>query len=270
MKTVQDILKESGLTDEQIAQIDAKATEGFTKILSTASQEREQAELAKRAVEQKYDTEIAPALDNWANEKTQKDAEIAFYKTQFEGAKAAGFISADAPGKPVVRDSGGKFVAGANEVPGSPAIVAKLTKDVGGAVGSILDLNWKYQSLFGKPMPDSPTTLIREAEAQRMDPIAYAAKKYDFAAKEAAMKAEEQKKHDDAITAAAIAENDKKWAEKVGNNPNIRQAEVSRFSVLDKAVKDGERPDPLKMTREERHSATRQAINKEMASNTVN
>jgi tRNA(Ser,Leu) C12 N-acetylase TAN1 len=46
---------------------------------------------------------------------------------------------------------------------------------------------------------DSPTTIIREATAQRMSPADYAAKKYDFAGKEAAKRAEEQKKHDDFV-----------------------------------------------------------------------
>ncbi len=233
MKTVAEILKETGLTDEQISALDPKVTAGLTTVVSTAAQAQEAAENAKRLQAQQYDQEIAPALDAWGNEKAQKDAEIAFYKAQLEGAKAGGFVPAALPNAP-------------------------------------LDLTWKYTSLYGTPMPDSPTALIAEANAQRMDPVSYAAKKYDFAGKEAAKKAEEQKKHDDAITQAAVAENDKKWEERVGNNPMVRQAEASKFSVLDKAVKANERPNPLGMsgmTREQRHEITRQSIQKEMAAN---
>ena len=136
---------------------------------------------------------------------------------------------------------------------------------------SPLDTQWKYRSLYGTEMPDSPTTIIREASAQRMSPSDYAAKKYDFAGKEAAKRADEQKKHDDAIRKETADQKDKEWSEKVGSNPNVRQAETSRFSEIDKAVKSGERPDPMKMTREQRHAATQQVIRKEIAQNeTVN
>src|SRR6266851_6135617 len=233
MKTVAEILKETGLTDEQISALDPKVTAGLTTVVSTAAQAQEAAENAKRLQAQQYDQEIAPALDAWGNEKAQKDAEIAFYKAQLEGAKAGGFVPAALPNAPApvapARTPDGKFVANANPVPGSPEYVANFRKEAGAAIGSMLDLTWKYQSLYGTPMPDSPTALIAEANAQRMDPVSYAAKKYDFAGKEAAKKAAEQKAHDDAIVKATEDKKDKEWAEKFGNNPMIRQAEVSKF-----------------------------------------
>src|SRR4051794_30252905 len=75
------------------------------------------------------------------------------------------------------------------------------------------------------------------------EPYGIRREKVRLCRKEAAKKAEEQKKHDDAIRAETLAASNKEWSEKVGNNPNIRQAEVSRFSNLEKAVKAGERPD---------------------------
>src|SRR2546430_9079168 len=101
MKTVEEILRESGLTDEQIKALDAKVLTGVTTVLSTANQAQEQAELARRAQAQQYDSEIAPALDNWANDKARIEAQLAFYKMQAEQAKAGGFLPADAPGTPV-------------------------------------------------------------------------------------------------------------------------------------------------------------------------
>jgi hypothetical protein len=267
MKTVEQILKETGLSDEQIKALDPKVVTGFTTVVTSASQSLEAAELAKRAQEQQYSTEIAPALDNWANEKASYDAKIAAYDAALKAAKEGGFqvpdILAAKPAEPA-RTADGKFVAGQNQVPGSPQLVENLKNELSAAFQFTADTTHRYRTLYGTEMPDSPTTIIREATAQRMSPSEYAAKKYNFAQKEQEIAAEKQKKHDDAIVAAALAENDKKWSEKVGSNPMIRQAEASKFSNLDKAVKAGERHDPLKMTREQRHEATRQSIMKEI------
>jgi hypothetical protein len=270
MKTVAEVLKETGLTDEQISALDPKLVTGVTTILSTAQQAQEKAELAQRATNEKFETEISPALDAWANDKAALAAKMAAYDAALKAAEEGGFKIPDILKAPIAaavtppRTADGKFVAGST---GSPEFVQGLKNEVGAAFGFVADTTWKYRTLYGTEMPDSPTTIIREATAQRLDPAVYAAKKYDFAGKEAAKRAEEQKKHDDAITAAAIAENDKKWAERVGSNPNIRQAEASKFSVLQKAVDAKERPSPLGLTREERHRNTSQAIQKEIAEN---
>lgn len=270
MPSVEEILKQTGLSDEQIKALDPKAMAGFTQVVTSAQQQLDAAELAKRSVSQKWDEEISPALDSWGNEKARLDAEVAFYKAQLEGAKAGGFVATPPPGTPPAtppaRTPDGKFVAGNSSVPGSPDFV-KLRDDIGGAFAFAADTSWKYRSLFGTEMPDSPTTIIREAAAQRMAPGDYAAKKYDFAGKEKAKREDEQKKHDDAIRKEAVDEVTRKFAEQGGNNPNVRQAEASKFSTLQSAVKEGTRPDPLKMTREQRHAATGQTIRKEIAAN---
>jgi hypothetical protein len=280
-KTVEEILRESGLTDEQIKALDAKVVSGLTQVVSTATQTLEAAELAKRAQAEQYDTNIAPALDAWANEKAQKDAEIAFYKAQLDGAKAGGFITTTLPGTlptpaagtpAAVRGPDGKFVAGGNPVPGSPSFDPnKLRDDIGAAFSFSADTQWKYRTLFGKEMPDSPTTLIREATAQHMSPSAWAAKKYDFAGKEKAISEQQQKDHDDAIRKEVAAAKDKEWGEKVGSNPDVRRAEVSRFSEINKAVKAGTRPDPLApgLSEAQRDAGTRSAIRAEVATQTV-
>jgi hypothetical protein len=271
-KTVEDILRESGLTDEQIKAIDEKVKTGLTQVVSTAAQTLEQAENVKRLQAQQYEQEIAPALDKWANEKAAADTKLAAYEAALKAAKEGGFqipeILNTAPA--AQRDQTGRFVTGANQVPGSPAFVdieKKLRDDLGGAFSFAADTQWKYRSLFGTEMPDAPTAIIREAAAQRMSPADYAAKKYGFAEKEAARKAEEKKKEIDAAVTAAVSAKEKEWAERGGNNPNLRQAITSQFSTIDKAVKEGTRPDPLKMTREQRHAATRQVITRELAEN---
>lgn len=269
MPTVQEVLKATGMTDEQIAGLDPKLLSGVTTLVTTAQQALDKAELERRAVSETYDRDIAPALDNWANEAARLKAEVAFYKTQAEQAKAGGFIPTDAPGTPPVtptRAPNGTYVANANAVPGSPDL-KPLRDELAGAFSFAADTQWKYRSLFNSEMPDSPTTIIREAGEQRMSPAAYAAKKYDFAGKEKALADEKQKQHDDAIRAEAKTASDKEWAERVGSNPMVRQGAESKFASLQKAVSTKERPDPLTQNREQRHANTQRVIQKEIADN---
>ena len=272
MPTVQEVLKATGISDEEIAKMDQKVLEGFTKVVQTAEQAREAAELAQRAQAEQWDTKIAPALDEWGNKEANLTAQVNYYKTLAEKAKEGGFLPASEPFTPpaaATRGPDGKFVANANPVPGSPDIIKTARDQVGSAIGVLADVQHRYRTLYGKEMPDMPTEFFREAETQHMHPRDYAAKKYGFQEREKQIREEEQKKHDDAIRKEVADSKDKEWAEKIGNNPNIRQAEVSKFSTLDKAVKSGERPDPLKLTREERHAATQKVIQRELASNAV-
>lgn len=266
--TVAEVLRQSGMSEDAIKTMDANALKAFETVVSTAEGEREKAELAQRAQRQMYDTEIAPALDGWANEKARLEAEAAFYRTQAEQARTGGFIPTDAPtfNKDQPRGGDGKFVAGANPVPGSPDL-KQFEVNVSNAIGTLADLQWQYQSLFGTHMPDSPTKLLQEATAQRMPIVDYAAKKYNFDAKRTEVKATEQKKHDDAIRAEVSAAKDREYAERQSSNGNLRMGEASGHSKLAAAVKDGQRKDPLVMSREERHMATRQEIRKDVNEN---
>lgn len=272
-KTVAEIMKEAGMSDEQITALDAKVTAGFTTILSTAQTAQDKAELAQRATNQKFETEISPALDAWANDKAALTAKMAAYDAALKAAEEGGFKIPDILKAPITaqpRTEDGKFVAGPGVVvPGSPEFVKGLKDDLGGAFAFVADTTWKYRTLYGSEMPDSPTAIIREAATQRLDPATYAAKKYDFAGKEAAKKAADAKAHDDAIRKETEEKKDREWAEKVGSNPNIRQAEASGFSTLAKAVDEKQRPSPLGVTREERHRNTSAAIQKEIAANSV-
>lgn len=272
--TVEEILKATGLSDEQIKAIDAKAVEGFNKVLTTAAQEKEAAELAKRAQADQYDKEIAPALDKWANDSTNLTAERDYYKTLAEKAKEGGFVPSETPPfKPAAaavpgRDEAGKFVAGANPVPGSPQY---MTKDEG--YRAVSAAQWyvsEYMRLHnGAPPPVDMEVIAAEASRDRIPFRDYVEKKFEFGKKREEIKAAEQKKHDDAIRAEVAQQKDKEWSEKIGSNPAIRVAETSRFSEISTAVKSGQRADPLKMTPQERHAATSTAIQKEIATNST-
>src|SRR6266849_8460359 len=89
--TVEEILKQTGLSDEQIKALDPKVTTSFTTILSTAQQAQDKAELAQRATNEKFENEISPALDAWANDKAAQDAKIAAYEAALKAAAEGGF-----------------------------------------------------------------------------------------------------------------------------------------------------------------------------------
>ena len=271
MPSVAEILKASGMSDEEIGKLDAKVTAGLTSVLTTAEQEREKAELAQRAVRETYDREINPALVQWANDKASMDTRLAAYESALKAAKEGGFQVPEilatpvvTPGSPVKDPRTGQFLPSGSTV-AAPDQFKKLQEDIGGAFAFAASTSWKYRSLFGTEMPDDPVLIIREATAQRMSPADYAAKKYDFAGKEKAKREAEQKAHDDAIRKETKEASDKEWSEKVGNNPNVRQAQVSAFSEVRQAVKEGKRADPLKMTPQERAKATRDNIRRDIA-----
>lgn len=328
--TVEEILKQTGLNDEQIAALDAKVVSAFGGVLSAAEQERqagtqaaakaeqdrqaaakaaeeaekqrvatvavkEAAEVARRANEEFYDQTIAPALNNWGTEKANLEAQAAFYRAQNEAARQAGFVPTEAPAfqaQPAAtgattqtRDAQGRYVSGApGSVPGSPTFTIEDVKNgLGSTLGTLTDIQWKYQSLFGKPMPIPPTELVRQAEAVKLDPAAYAARTFGFAEKEAEMARKTQEDHDkqvaelatkpyeqklaeaEAAAKKAVEDNDRKWAEKIGSNPDVRLVQPSRFTEVARAVKSGERPDPLLLNESQRRQATATAIRHEIA-----
>jgi hypothetical protein len=264
MPTVQEVLKESGFNDEQIAAMDQKAVAAFTNVLSTA-------EAAKQANIDFYDNQIAPSLVAWdaeksriENEKARLSAEAMFYKTQAEEAKKSGFIPNDAPGfQP--RDAGGRYVAGPT---GSPVFQPEeVIKRAGDGLAMIATIDWKYRSLFdGKPMPISPTQLIAQADARKMDPMTYAEQTFGFQRREQELQQERQAQHDNKIKQDAVAERDKYWAERTGNNPDIRAPQENvKITEIARAVRSGQRQDPLLMSETERRLQTRQAIREDIA-----
>jgi hypothetical protein len=309
--TVEQVLRESGFTDEQIRGLDPKAITAFGGVLSTAERERTEAlqardaaELAQRSNVDFYENKIAPSLTAWEEEKQRIDnesakskAEAAYYRTQAEEAKKGGFIPAEAPGfdasrfvppNPAVppRDPQGRYVANApGGVPGSPQYfdVNKVYERAGDAVGILTDIQWEHQRLFGQPLPISPTELIRQADAQKLDPKSYAARTFNWDQRRQQMREDEQKKHDDEIAAKASAsaeqlrkedeerhkkelqEVDRKWAERVGSNPDVRRPVDSRFSDIQRAVKANDLPDPLSLNDQQRRAQTASMIRKDMA-----
>lgn len=321
MPTVAEILKATGVSDEEIAKIDAKWMSAFSGVLTTAEQKateateaakkaenertaataaREAAELAGRANTEFYETKIVPGLTSWdeekkrlLNDKTNAEALAAFLKTQNDGARANGFIAADAPAftppadQSQQRDGKGQFVSNApGSTPGSPTYIdpTQVATKIGDIAGVISDIQWKHQTLYGKPLPIAPSELIKQADALKLDPLTYASRTFNFAQKEEEVRQNAAKDHDNQIATAARAEEETKWKaeldkvhaeqaakdrarnESVGNNPEVRVPPGSSgVAAIRKGVQDGKLPDPLKMTDQQRRQATRQQIHTEIA-----
>jgi hypothetical protein len=262
MPTVEEILKQSGFTEEQIKALEPKAITAFSNVLSTAQAERE-------ANATFYDTQIVPSLTNWEAEKQRMDsraaqveAENAFYKTRDQQLRASGVIGDDVPGYPN-RDQQGRYVSNMpGATPGSPTLfdVNKVYERAGDAVSVLTDVQWEHQRLFGQPLPISPGELVKQADMHHMDPRAFAARQFGWDNKRQELAAAEQKKHDDTIR----ADERRIVSEKLGSNPDIRQPMDTRFSDIQRARAANLIPDPLSMNEEQRRQATRQMIRKDM------
>jgi hypothetical protein len=265
--SVYDVLKQSGFTDEAIADLDQQALTGFSSVLSTASAEHEAAEQARRENSQFYESHIAPGLNQWGSEKARLEAENAYYRQLTESARASGFIPSEPPGSQP-RDGNGRYVANVpGGTPGSPVFQPEeVIKRAGDGLAMISDIDWRYRQLFdGKPMPLSPSRLIEQADKRNMDPMSYAEQAFGFAKREQELQVERQKTHDDKIKQDAVAERDKYWAEKVGSNPDVRQPQTNpRYTEIQRVVKAGTMPDPLMLNDEQRRNATRAAIRQDL------
>jgi hypothetical protein len=269
MATVEEILRQAGYSDSQIAGLDRRTITAFSGVLTEAQQAREAAEQAHRSYVEFYENRIAPSLVQWDEEKTRIEndrtrdrAELAFYKTQAEEARTAGFIPGDAPGYQP-RDDQGRYVAGApGSTPGSPTFdVNQVYQRAGDAINVLSDIQWEHERLFGQPLPVSPSELVKRADQMKLDPRTYASREFHWNERKAEMAKEAQQKHDDGVR----AERDRYWAEKVGSNPDVRLAQSSRYSDAARAVRAGTRPDPLMMTELDRRRATAQAIRDDLA-----
>ncbi len=313
--TIAEVLRQSGWTQEQIDALDAKALNGLNGYVTNVQTEAEKkhqeavaaaakaeadrkaaddaaaaakaaqeaAELNKRSVDEFWNTTYNPGIAAWeaerqklAKEAADAQAAAAYYKTQISGLKDLGFAPADIPNftpppAPVVE-----------KTPGTPTFTEDaFLKRVDKGVFTIQDIGWKFQQLYGTPIPISPSELVSKADALKLSPMEYAARTYRFAEKEAEHRAAEAKRHDDEIAAAAKAASEAEWkaklderekeyaakerqrAEQMSSNPDTKLPPGSaKFTDLKRAVAQGERPDPTKMTPNERRQLTLNNIHK--------
>ncbi len=272
MPTVQEILRQTGFTDEQISGFDQRAVGAFSQVLSSAEQARqaaaadaERAALERRSNSQFYEESIVPALNGWSTEKANLDAQLAYYQRQNESARMAGLDFSPPPDQ--ARDGGGRYIAGApGSTPGSPTFdPGEVRTALSNGVSNIGWAMQTHQKLTGEFLPDTFEQLAAEADAQRLPFRDYVSRKYDYAGKQRAMQEKTQREHDERIRQEERTAANRDWAEKTGSNPDVRRLEPSRFADIARATKAGERPDPLKMDVEQRRRETRLAIHKDLS-----
>ncbi len=324
MPSVVETLLQTGFTKEQIEALDPKLVTTFTTILNTAESDKTaaaaaaakaeadkqiwekakaDAELLQRSNSDFYETAIVPGLTGLQSQQVALQTEVAnanalaaFYKAQNETARTTGFVPADAPTftpsnvpPPAgTRDAQGRFVPNApGSTPGSPTFtIDDVRNEIGTKLGTVANIQWKYQSLYGKPMPISPTDLLVQAEQNKFkDPATYASQIFKFAEKEEEMRQAAAKAHDEQVANAKAAERDAEWkakmdareaefaaekkkmAEAGSSNSDIKPAGPARIAEVRRAVQEGKLPDPLKMTDAQRRQATRQQIHEEINAN---
>lgn len=320
MITVSEVLKQSGWSQEQIDALDAKALNGLNGYVTGVQTEAEKKELAakeltakaeadrkaaeaseaaakaaqekaeyeQRGVKEFWDNIYTPGIAAAEEEKKRlakiaadAQAESAFYKAQRESYLGTlGIKPEDAP----------VFTPAAvvppavdpNKTPGTPVYSEDaFLKRVDKGVYTIQDIGWKYQQLYGMPIPISPSELVSKADALKLNPMEYAARTFKFAEKEEERRQADARKHDDEIRAAAAAERDaahkaeiekmqsefnakeKLRAEQNSSNPDTKLPPGSaKFTELKKAQAAGERPDPTRMTQDQRRKLTVENIHK--------
>lgn len=265
--TVEEILRQTGLSEEQIKALDAQAMHGFTNVLNTAEAARADAQEAERRYKHLYETEIVPALNNWGSEKATLAAERDFYKAQNEGARTAGFIPREVPGftpqtTEPPRDANGRYVADANTVPGSPAL---QMRDV---MTGISNAQWamnEHLRLYGQPMPDDFEALLSESSSKMLPFRDYVTQKYKFEDKRKEIADNKAKEHEASIRKDERQKIEKEYAERGGQNPNLRPASASHYATVRKAVQSGAVKDPVKISAEERRRQTRDMIAQDLS-----
>ena len=258
----------------------------------------EKAELVERSNKDFYEGTIVTALNGWDDdrkkiegEKARAAAEAAFYRTQAEEAKKTGFIAADAPaftytppapsnnpaGNPAqTRDGQGRYLANVpGGTPGSPT----LMDDVRSALSDTTWTMQQYNNLYGSIYPGDVMVDAAEAASLKLPYRQYIERKYKFSEWRDEIQRQAQEKHDNELRATVATEYEAKikaeqetaktnlekarqeWAERTGNNPDVRAALPSKMAEVSRAVKDGQRPDPLTLNQRERTKITRQQIN---------
>jgi hypothetical protein len=276
MATVEEVLRQTGLSDDEIKALDQKIMTGFSTILTSAESARADAQEAERRYSHLYQTEIVPALNNWGSEKATLTAERDFYKSQNEGARSAGFIPKDAPAHvnpnpspQPERGSDGRYLPGGNPVPGSPGPAAAAAgPSMSQIMRGISNAQWaanEYMRLYNSPMPDDFDSLLEQSSGKMQDFRDYVSQKYGFEGKRKEMAETKAREHDEGIRKDERQKIEKEIAERGGSNPMLRGAASSNFATVRKAMESGRAKDPLTLNAEQRRMQTRDMISTDRA-----
>lgn len=270
--TLDEILAQAGMTPEEIGKLDEKAKTAFTKIRSAAAAELERAASAQAAavrtkseVDEWWQKEAVPQLTGQSSEVATARADAARYKTLLEEAKRTGMVP-EIPKEaatPAKDPETGKFVPGANAVPGSPQFMTQqqsLALNV-----AMTELSNEHFALFKEPLTGLED-LVKTAQSRNMRLRDIWAEHFKVPERKAEIEAQKQAAHDKAIADAAVANAEKKWKEANGSNPNQRQWSASKTPIIRQPegaekvpwTKDGHREQMRARNRELFHKDTMQ------------
>ena len=143
--------------------------------------------------------------------------------------------------------------------PGTPTFsgdAGDIVNRVAQGVGSILDISHRYQQLYGSPLPVNPSALIAEADRMGINPSELAERKFSFSKKEEEIKINRIRDEERAKIA-------KEYSERFGPNPDVQQPRgASKFADIRRAVQEGKRADPTRLSPEQRHQQALNAIHR--------
>lgn len=271
LKSIEQILKESGQTDEQITAILATlgpAKNIFETTLRTAEETLATATKKETEINRFWNEEAAPQINQAFSEKATAEAQASFYRTQAEEARKNGFIAKDAPGyTPPANPNpnpnpapGPTVVANKNEVPGSPAY---MTVDQGArAISEAAFLLTEHQRLFNEPLPDL-SELMESAGQSRRKARDIWSEKYKVSERRATLEAEKKAAERATMEKEITAKVAKDFAEKYGHD-GTRPMAPSRYPNYARDEKTGA-PDKLAWTRADKKERLRKRIYDQVA-----
>jgi len=277
-KTLEQLLKEKGQTDDQIKNILSTlgpARDVFESELREADRKNTEAQAALASATEKetridkfWKEEATPQINTWSSEVASAKAREAFLRTQVDEAKKQGFIAAELPGDggAAAAAAGGAAAAAAaaaggnghranpnsNEVPGSPSMSEILN-----AITTVSRLEGEHQKLFGEPLIDLPE-IMEEARKTGRKAIDVWATKYKVQERRDTIAREAKEKETAELTKTIETKVRKEYAEKYGD-PNRAPMVPSRFPNYAKDEKTGA-PNKMAWTDPDRKQKLRNSI----------
>jgi hypothetical protein len=238
--TINEYLKEQGLTDEEVAAVVANPRQAAA--FNAALRTHEEGVAAKAAAEaEKAETETywnskTKDLETAATRLTAAEKRAA--ESAAEGARVKAYMKSLADqGYDVPRDmyEGASAVTPVVEVkPFTRDEAATMLRSTAPDLVSLISLSNEYQDLFGAPYIAADTDF---AEAQKAGkPLReYTRAKYNFDGKRAEKAAKDDQERIDKLVAERMKAKEAELAAKYGSNPETRTPMPSKFDTLTKS-----------------------------------
>lgn len=256
MTTVREILLQSGLSDYEVNSLDSRTVDAFSNVLTKAETDRV-------SVTEFWQNVYNPGISAWENERAelarkaaQAEAKAAYLERERESLKQSGLVDSDLPNFTPARTPPGQVAA----TPGTPQFSdsSEFVSRASQGLAAIADADWKHRQLYGSPLPISPSELVRQADAQGVDPLTFADRKFNFTKREQEMTIQKIRDEERAKVA-------KEFGEKFGPNPDVAQPRGTSgagMAQVRRDMLDGKVKDPTRMSPEERRAQTLAAIHR--------